>query len=165
LEHASRDGVRDAGRNLGTEEQHRSLPGAHYALQGGPRYRGWPRFGSCHSGLQVHPPELTPLGLATIREAPTLIFASGPGKSRIFSTGSAQPLADRRVITLRRQPSLRNFTVGQVCFCIDRKSTRLNSSHVAISYAVFCLKKKKKQNLIDIIEQLKNITTASTLTT
>src|SRR5690625_5442206 len=26
----------------------------------------------------------------------------------------------------------------------DRKSTRLNSSHVAISYAVFCLKKKKK---------------------
>src|SRR5439155_14700469 len=28
----------------------------------------------------------------------------------------------------------------------DRKSTRLNSSHVAISYAVFCLKKKKKNN-------------------
>src|SRR5690625_5619191 len=28
----------------------------------------------------------------------------------------------------------------------DRKSTRLNSSHVAISYAVFCLKKKKSRN-------------------
>src|SRR5690625_5621121 len=28
-------------------------------------------------------------------------------------------------------------------FILDRKSTRLNSSHVAISYAVFCLKKKK----------------------
>src|SRR3989442_11135192 len=28
----------------------------------------------------------------------------------------------------------------------DRKSTRLNSSHVRISYAVFCLKKKKKRN-------------------
>src|SRR5258707_11413947 len=28
----------------------------------------------------------------------------------------------------------------------DRKSTRLNSSHANISYAVFCLKKKKKQN-------------------
>src|SRR5690349_23670271 len=28
----------------------------------------------------------------------------------------------------------------------DRKSTRLNSSHVEISYAVFCLKKKKKTN-------------------
>src|SRR5690348_17997117 len=30
---------------------------------------------------------------------------------------------------------------------IDRKSTRLNSSHPSISYAVFCLKKKKKQQL------------------
>src|SRR5262245_63529607 len=28
----------------------------------------------------------------------------------------------------------------------DRKSTRLNSSHLGISYAVFCLKKKKKKN-------------------
>src|SRR5690625_6883372 len=28
----------------------------------------------------------------------------------------------------------------------DRKSTRLNSSHVAISYAVFCLKKKRKKS-------------------
>src|SRR4051812_49961679 len=28
---------------------------------------------------------------------------------------------------------------------LDRKSTRLNSSHMSISYAVFCLKKKKKQ--------------------
>src|SRR5207249_8167292 len=30
----------------------------------------------------------------------------------------------------------------------DRKSTRLNSSHVSISYAVFCLKKKRTQQLI-----------------
>src|SRR2546426_2933549 len=30
----------------------------------------------------------------------------------------------------------------------DRKSTRLNSSHLVISYAVFCLKKKKKVNII-----------------
>src|SRR5690554_7224811 len=33
----------------------------------------------------------------------------------------------------------------QEAIFIDRKSTRLNSSHVRISYAVFCLKKKKKQ--------------------
>src|SRR5436309_6196804 len=33
----------------------------------------------------------------------------------------------------------------------DRKSTRLNSSHVKISYAVFCLKKKKKINIIAYI--------------
>src|SRR5690348_17785595 len=30
---------------------------------------------------------------------------------------------------------------------LDRKSTRLNSSHPSISYAVFCLKKKKKQKI------------------
>src|SRR5699024_12319746 len=30
---------------------------------------------------------------------------------------------------------------------LDRKSTRLNSSHVSISYAVFCLKKKKKKKV------------------
>src|SRR3712207_7980412 len=32
---------------------------------------------------------------------------------------------------------------------LDRKSTRLNSSHANISYAVFCLKKKKSNNCID----------------
>src|SRR5215813_14646242 len=35
----------------------------------------------------------------------------------------------------------------------DRKSTRLNSSHVRISYAVFCLKKKKKITKINIYEK------------
>src|SRR5437868_11431154 len=33
----------------------------------------------------------------------------------------------------------------RIAILVDRKSTRLNSSHVSISYAVFCLKKKKKQ--------------------
>src|SRR5438477_6890926 len=37
------------------------------------------------------------------------------------------------------------WTVGAVPVMADRKSTRLNSSHMSISYAVFCLKKKKKQ--------------------
>src|SRR3712207_7923847 len=32
----------------------------------------------------------------------------------------------------------------------DRKSTRLNSSHANISYAVFCLKKKKKNNITSV---------------
>src|SRR5690625_5470893 len=35
------------------------------------------------------------------------------------------------------------FSQFGVAASVDRKSTRLNSSHVAISYAVFCLKKKK----------------------
>src|SRR5574338_1324750 len=34
--------------------------------------------------------------------------------------------------------------VGELRYPVDRKSTRLNSSHHGISYAVFCLKKKKK---------------------
>src|SRR5437868_10768826 len=38
----------------------------------------------------------------------------------------------------------------------DRKSTRLNSSHVSISYAVFCLKKKKKSHGIDQLAIFKN---------
>src|SRR5689334_23818660 len=36
----------------------------------------------------------------------------------------------------------------------DRKSTRLNSSHSSISYAVFCLKKKKKKNVSTLIALL-----------
>src|SRR3989454_4236459 len=35
---------------------------------------------------------------------------------------------------------------------IDRKSTRLNSSHLVISYAVFCLKKKKKKQITDVLK-------------
>src|SRR5437899_9605996 len=33
----------------------------------------------------------------------------------------------------------------------DRKSTRLNSSHLGISYAVFCLKKKKKMRIHELV--------------
>src|SRR5690349_24152218 len=45
----------------------------------------------------------------------------------------------------RRQTALRRFLdAGPASRDLDRKSTRLNSSHVEISYAVFCLKKKKR---------------------
>src|SRR5699024_11857069 len=40
-----------------------------------------------------------------------------------------------------------SFKQCRLC-CLDRKSTRLNSSHVSISYAVFCLKKKKHTLLV-----------------
>src|SRR5262245_64833821 len=36
---------------------------------------------------------------------------------------------------------------------LDRKSTRLNSSHLGISYAVFCLKKKKSQQLTRLVDR------------
>src|SRR5436309_10509297 len=38
---------------------------------------------------------------------------------------------------------------------LDRKSTRLNSSHVKISYAVFCLKKKKKKKITNTSMKMK----------
>src|SRR3712207_8480660 len=42
----------------------------------------------------------------------------------------------------------------------DRKSTRLNSSHANISYAVFCLKKKKNTNTADRTTRQSNITSS-----
>src|SRR6266496_6251019 len=51
----------------------------------------------------------------------------------------------------------RNFRAvtppGQDAARLDRKSTRLNSSHVEISYAVFCLKKKKKPTRITLLSK------------
>src|SRR5690625_6341191 len=50
--------------------------------------------------------------------------------------GALAPLLDR-------DPSLAETAYHEIeHWAIDRKSTRLNSSHVAISYAVYCLKKK-----------------------
>src|SRR2546427_8104207 len=46
----------------------------------------------------------------------------------------------------REGPTATHVQIGQHPARADRKSTRLNSSHSQISYAVFCLKKKKKDN-------------------
>src|SRR5262245_63206531 len=46
----------------------------------------------------------------------------------------------------------------------DRKSTRLNSSHLGISYAVFCLKKKKKINTNNNVRRSLNNKTTNTIT-
>src|SRR5690606_39892564 len=51
-------------------------------------------------------------------------------------------------INIMDTPGLEDFSgevASSIRVCEDRKSTRLNSSHVKISYAVFCLKKKKKE--------------------
>src|ERR1035438_10624350 len=48
-------------------------------------------------------------------------------------------------ITFRRRNGENVARIKVTAPVIDRKSTRLNSSHLGISYAVFCLKKKKKQ--------------------
>src|SRR5207249_8623065 len=49
-------------------------------------------------------------------------------------------------------------------YLIDRKSTRLNSSHVSISYAVFCLKKKKKKEIMKFSYLRSSVSTVGSYT-
>src|SRR5699024_11371368 len=62
-----------------------------------------------------------------------------------------------RLIHIFANPFLYSFSIKSLHLITvlfnkkDRKSTRLNSSHVSISYAVFCLKKKKQQYYIKLI--------------
>src|SRR5437588_9477771 len=64
-----------------------------------------------------------------------VMFTSGNQGTLIYSV-SATGGASRLVM---------DASTGRGAAGKDRKSTRLNSSHTVISYAVFCLKKKKKQ--------------------
>src|SRR5256885_12726814 len=55
-------------------------------------------------------------------------------------------IADRYVVSTVLEPiRLELHLTDKGVAWLDRKSTRLNSSHLVISYAVFCLKKKKQQ--------------------
>src|SRR6266496_5335047 len=65
-------------------------------------------------------------------------WSSDVCSSDLFRARSPAATPPERIVSLR-SPS----------FTPDRKSTRLNSSHVEISYAVFCLKKKKKTTIED----------------
>src|SRR5207253_8986344 len=95
---------------------------------------------------QLRPPSLF---LSMIRPPPrsalfpyTTLFRSPgdePAQERVGALGQEQHDGDQQHAV--------DDQVGAVQAAlaeVDRKSTRLNSSHVAISYAVFCLKKKKK---------------------
>src|SRR5437588_4961574 len=74
-----------------------------------------------------------------------------PPRSTLFPyTTLFRSLTCRRWCTrrARRSPHGRARRVHQRRQVEDRKSTRLNSSHTVISYAVFCLKKKKKEDVL-----------------
>src|SRR5690554_7020046 len=79
---------------------------------------------------------------ATFRTGYTnlIIGQSGSGKTVFLKTLVGLHEADSGSVVYDD----RNFT-GMSKLERDRKSTRLNSSHVRISYAVFCLKKKKSK--------------------
>src|SRR2546427_1712506 len=80
---------------------------------------------------------------------PTRLLASGSATDTIGDHGQ-----ERQALGVLRQELRR----GEAREMQDRKSTRLNSSHSQISYAVFCLKKKKKKlSIIDTkIEKTEN---------
>src|SRR2546426_10819301 len=72
-----------------------------------------------------------------------------------LSLHDALPISTRRS-RLSSRPATSSHTMARVGGTVwpsraesDRKSTRLNSSHLVISYAVFCLKKKKIKKLSD----------------
>src|SRR3712207_8743214 len=73
-------------------------------------------------------------------------------KNQTPRTEPMKPPPTRMVPSLRssalRRKALRQLVVEEA----DRKSTRLNSSHANISYAVFCLKKKECETLQLILE-------------
>src|SRR5438034_8593895 len=83
----------------------------------------------------------------------TTLFRSYSGVISVFATALSE---GRRPTIFGDGEQTRDFTYvanvvdGVLRACEaprDRKSTRLNSSHTVISYAVFCLKKKKKNNV------------------
>src|SRR5258708_29530855 len=69
-----------------------------------------------------------------------------------------------QVENLIKKWAFKQKSIRWIDFCLnaDRKSTRLNSSHQIISYAVFCLK-KKKQNTEYTYTEMRNITLQSSL--
>src|SRR5215467_15251276 len=69
-----------------------------------------------------------------------------PPRSTLFPyTTLFRSRSARRSRHERRRPSRGRARRARLLAVRDRKSTRLNSSHLVISYAVFCLKKKKKK--------------------
>src|SRR2546426_12777803 len=72
----------------------------------------------------------------------TTLFRSQEGRGCPRSRHTARSGAARRPRLDRARPSTRASRAASRVHG-DRKSTRLNSSHLVISYAVFCLKKKK----------------------
>src|SRR5262245_25073591 len=86
--------------------------------------------------------------LVQIKEAFLLSFATASSEAAYPKILDAlDRFGVRRKISSFVMPMGYSFNLdGSMMYCtLDRKSTRLNSSHLGISYAVFCLKKKKKQ--------------------
>src|SRR3712207_7821125 len=83
----------------------------------------------------------------------TLFRSTVLGGGRASATAPIAVLATptaRRAFRVEALLGQRDVVVKELGRVLDRKSTRLNSSHANISYAVFCLKKKKNKTKIQI---------------
>src|SRR3989449_5423621 len=65
---------------------------------------------------------------------------------RSIATGAIRQIGPAKVMTITSTYDHRVIQGAESGMFLDRKSTRLNSSHGYISYAVFCLKKKTMEN-------------------
>src|SRR5437868_14067955 len=75
-----------------------------------------------------------------------LFFFNDPAPTEIYTLSLHDALPISKWLTQPDNPLTARVMVNRIWkHHLDRKSTRLNSSHVSISYAVFCLKKKKKK--------------------
>src|SRR5439155_21055266 len=98
------------------------------------------------------PPSSTLFPYTTLFRSPRLVAATKPGEKadlEVWRAGKRERLSvtvgeiPAEVASNARQPQKKDTSptgLGLAVRDLDRKSTRLNSSHVAISYAVFCLK-------------------------
>src|SRR5690242_21540987 len=91
-------------------------------------------------------PRSTLFPYTTLFRSIGLVFAKQPPRERVLTLQ-----LNRHGLMI--PPHADNFKVEVICMrrnhqpMADRKSTRLNSSHMSISYAVFCLKKKKNTEI------------------
>src|SRR5438876_8015536 len=86
------------------------------------------------------PPRSTLFPYTTLFRSLQRTFKSLRGQAVLNEENMQETLRELRLALLEADV---NFKVVKQ---LDRKSTRLNSSHPSISYAVFCLKKKKKKH-------------------
>src|SRR2546426_4588270 len=88
------------------------------------------------------------------RAADYFFFFNDTATTEIYtlSLHDALPISMARLVAQQLTPQLERVPTGggpdlvEEALGQDRKSTRLNSSHLVISYAVFCLKKKKENS-------------------
>src|SRR2546427_9019377 len=88
------------------------------------------------------PPRSTLFPYTTLfRSRPITVIGARPGDRDVPAVWLDAQYGVIRFVTFVPRETLQT---GPTTLDLDRKSTRLNSSHSQISYAVFCLKKKKK---------------------